>query len=124
MLDVFGWASSNSTRIFWGKGPRVPSFIPILRHRETDHQLFGVYVYESHVSIEIQFQYYKSKRPFDSEQKRMELRDRLNAIPGVTIADGSIGKRPSISLSSLLDSANRKNFLEAFDWMVAEIKKS
>lgn len=62
------------------------------------------------------------KLPFDQEEKRLELRARLNQIPGVAIARESITKRPSFSLSVLQNEARMEQFLQIFDWVIQEIQ--
>jgi hypothetical protein len=116
---ILEWANPRMTRIWWGQGSRSGSFVPVLRHKERDHQLFSVWTYGT---VEIYFYWYLYKPPFDSEEKRRELQSRLNAIPGVSIPDDAIAKRPGIRLSVLKESDALQQFLETFDWVVQEIK--
>ena len=118
---ILEWAKANSLRIWWGKGIRSGSFFPLLDYNGLTHWLISVWTYGS---IEVQFKVMKSKPPFDGESKRMELLRRLNEIPGVTIPENAITRRPSITLSSLKDKTILMQFLETFNWVVQEIKAS
>ena len=55
---------------------------------------------------------------------RLELRNKLNAIPGVDIAENKLEKRPTIPLSIFAEPESLKKFIEVFDWFVAEVKKT
>lgn len=79
-------------------------------------------------SVEIQFQHlarehaYASHHPFLSEEKRLELLQRLNDIPDVSLPPTSITKRPNIPLSTLFAPEARRRFLDTLDWLVAELR--
>jgi hypothetical protein len=80
-------------------------------HNEVDHQMFAVFTYGN---VEIYFQWYQHKAPFDSETKRRDLLNRLNAIPGVSIPENGITRRPSIPLIVLANPSALEQFLAAF----------
>ncbi len=81
--------------------------------------LFSVWTYGS---VELQFQHMKTP-PFAEEGKREELAQRLSAI-GLSIPEEALKKRPTFGLSLLLEPGRLDRFLEAFDWMLSEIKKN
>jgi hypothetical protein len=116
---ILTWAKSSVTRVWWGRGSRSGSFVPILDHRGRDHQLFAVWTYGT---VEIYFYWYQFKAPFDTEKKRQELLNRLNAIEGVLLPDDAIARRPGIPLSALEDEATLSQFLAIFDWVIQEIQ--
>ncbi len=70
------------------------------------------------------FQYLSRRPAFEDETRRMELRDRLNAIPGIDIPADRITKRPAFPLSVLRDEAAMNQFLEVLDWFVQEVEAS
>jgi len=113
------WAVANVTRVWWGKGKRSGSFVPILNYNGQDHQLMAVW---TNGGVEIYFQWYQYKPPFDSEERRQELLSRLNAIEGVALPDDCITRRPGIPLAVLADETRLEQFLELFDWVVQEIQ--
>ena len=83
--------------------------------------LFAVWTYGR---IEIQFQMMKTTPPFEAEAKRVELLQRLNALPGVIIPPDGITRRPSIRLSVLQDETVLQQFLAICDWIIQEITAS
>jgi hypothetical protein len=87
-------------------------------HKGRSYYPFAVYTYGR---VEIQFQHMR-RRPFDDEAKRLELLRRLNEIEGVDISVNKLTKRPSIPLSALRSTAALKQYLQAFDWYVQEVR--
>jgi predicted HNH restriction endonuclease len=63
----------------------------------------------------------KFRTPFDKEDKRRELRDRLNGIPRIKLNSISLNGRPSFSLSLLEDRDTFNKLVEVFGWYVDEI---
>lgn len=118
---ILAWSRANATRIWWGKGMTYGSLIPVLDHKKRGHQLFAVF---GTGAIEIYFQWYAQKPPFDDEAKRLELRDRLNAIPGVRIPADALLRRPSFPASLLRDPKALDQFLSTFDWYLQEVRAS
>lgn len=116
---IFEWGNSRVTYTWWGKGKVDGSFIPTLQQADVKHQLFAVW---TNGNIELYFQWYAVKPPFDLEQKRVELLNRLNTIPGVAVPADAITRRPSMPLFALTSEAALKRFFETFDWMIGEIK--
>jgi len=107
------------TRVWWGEGKRNGSFVPILTHKDVDHQLFAVW---TGGGLEVYFYWYQYKQPFDSEEKRRELLRRLNAIEGVSIPEDAINRRPSIALDVLEENNRLDRVLEVFEWVITEIE--
>lgn len=118
---ILQWARPRMTEIWWGQGKRSGSFVPILSHKDRDHQLFAVWTYGK---VEVYFYWYAYKPPFDDVENRRELLARLNGIPGVSLPDDAIERRPSIPLATLNDTIALEQFLGIFDWVVREIKTS
>lgn len=112
------WAIKHNLRIWWGEGQKDGSFFPMYDNKFGKNFLFSVWTYGS---VELQFQHMK-KPPFAEEGKRKELAQRLSAI-GLSISEETLKKRPTFGLSLLLEPGRLDKFLEAFDWMLTEIKK-
>jgi hypothetical protein len=108
-------------RIWWGKGARSGSFLPMVDHAGDQYWTIGVWTYGT---LEIQFQWMRRKRPFDAAAKREELRTRLNAIPGITIPADGIEKRPNVPLQALAGPGALEEFLEVLGWVVGEVQGS
>lgn len=118
---ILDWARPKAARVWWGTGKRNGSFVPIVSHRDRDHQPFAVW---TSGSVEIYFYWYQYKPPFDTAEKRRELLQRLNSIAGVAIAEEAVSKRPGIPLATLRSETSLRQFLAAFDWFIDEVKAS
>jgi len=118
---IFEWAKNNLPRFTWGNGKNKGSFFPVLDHNGESYWPISI---SSYGNIEIQFQWLKTRPPFDSESKRKEFLDRLNRIQGINIPAGSIDYRPKISLSVLKEKVELEQFLETLGWFVEVIKAS
>jgi len=116
---VLDWTKRNSLRIWWGKGVKDGSFYPMLDWKGSSHYTVSVWTYGR---LDIQFEMMQARPPFDDEQKRQELRHRLNQIPGVDIPAGAVTLRPRILLSTLNDKAAMDQFLGVLDWLVQQVK--
>lgn len=117
---LLAWATPKMTRMYWGTGKHMGSFVPILNHLNRDHQLFAVWTYGT---VEIYFHWYAGKPPFESEAKRRELLTKLNAIEGISIADDAITKRPNIPLSVLHSNEILQEFTGVFDWFIEQVQR-
>jgi len=106
---------------WWGRGNNNGSFFPILDHKGISYYPISIW---SNGKVVIQFQHLKKKPPFDSESKRRELMDRLNRIPGFSISEDALGRRPGVYLSIFKNEYEIQQFLETLDWAVQEIKRS
>ncbi len=118
---LLDWAQANTSKIWWGAGNRAGSFVPTVTHNGRDHQLFAVW---SSGTVEIYFFWYQRRAPFDTEAKRLELLQRLNAIDGINLPVTAIGKRPNIPLSVLSNASSMQAFIATFNWFIEEIKGS
>jgi hypothetical protein len=117
---IYTWAKQR-VQIWWGKGKQLGSFVPYFEHKGREHQLFAVYTYGG---VETYFYWHSFKPPFDSPEKRLAMLDKLNGIDGIDLPRESIDKRPSINLSILAKGDSLDRFLEVYDWVISEIKKS
>jgi len=112
------WAAERDCQVWWGRGLRDGSLVVGLESADVTHYLFTVWSYGR---VEINFQYLTHGLFADLEQRRA-LRDKLEQIDGVRIADEALSKRPSISLSTLAQGAAVERFLDAFDWAVEQLR--
>src|SRR4051812_1069464 len=115
----FHWAHDRQLVLQFGRGASVASFQPGLK--DSRGYMFPVYLYSSG-TFEIEFQTMESAPyyPFDDEAKRLELRRRLNAIPGLNVPDDRV--RPNLQLSLFADSAMFDQFLAVIDWTFDEAR--
>jgi len=118
---ILHWTKDKLPKIWWGRGKVDGSFYPMLDHKEKSYYPICIWSYGK---VEVQFQYLKRNPPFDSESKRKELLERLNQIPGFSIPDDAIERRPNVYLAVLKNKDSLNQFLETLDWTVQEILKS
>lgn len=119
---ILEWADPpRVTKVWWGEGRELGSFVPTYIHQGIKHQLFAVY---TNGVVEIYFQWYARKKPFASESLRKELQTQLNNLEGVDIQDEGLVRRPTIPLSTLDAGNNLARFFDIFDWVLETIKAS
>lgn len=116
---ILDWGKKITDDFFWGKGYNYGSFAPAFEHNGVRFYPGLIFTYGN---IEIQFKHLKKLTPFQSEELRRKLLDRLNQIPGVSISDKKIDARPSIPLKLLMPEKSLEKFLDILQWTVDEIK--
>lgn len=105
--------------IYWGRGRKQAGFVPTYVGTSR-HQLCAVYIYDSHIGIEICFEHFKP--PFDSVEKQRGLMRQFNDIPDIHITEDRLGKRPSFNCEILKNPTNFRKFIAIYRSMLAEIK--
>lgn len=118
---LLDWARGQMLRVTWGRGKVDGSFIPVLDHQGQPHYPLAVYTYGR---VEIQFQWL-TRQPFDDLELRRQFLSRLNQIPGVSLPDDAITRRPSIQLSLFAaDPTALKSLKDTLDWFCETVRKS
>ena len=118
--DILDWSKKYAKGIWWGKGKVTGSFVPTYDTSNNIHyQLFAVF---TNGTIQIYFGIYQNRPEFESEEKRLELLDRLNSIPQVNISRSAIDRYPSIPLKIFADENQLKRFFNVYEWFISEIK--
>jgi hypothetical protein len=116
---ILDWAKKKTTGIWWGKGKFTGSFVPTYdAPNGTHYQLFAVF---TNGTIQVYYQSYMRRPVFDSEDKRLELLEKLNRIDGVSIPQSSITKYPSIQFLNFTDTERIKSFCQVFEWFMGEV---
>lgn len=70
------------------------------------------------------FQHLRIRRLFDDVAMREELRQRLNAAPGLDLAAAKIELRPGFPVKTLVDPTTRAVVLETLEWFYAQARKA
>jgi hypothetical protein len=105
----------------WGQGSADGSCFLGLTHKEKTVYLFLIYTYGR---VEVQFQRMLSCPPFDLDAKRIEWRDRLNQMPGLSkFGPEVITTRPAFDIVLLENPDALAKFYDAIEWAVTEIKR-
>jgi hypothetical protein len=118
---IFTYAEERGLSETFGSGSQLAS----VQHglNAEDAYVFPFLIYNNG-GVEVAFQTMISAPypPFAAEAKRLELRDRLQAITGIDLKLEKISKRPNVQLSSLRPEAAFQTFTETFDWILAEAR--
>jgi hypothetical protein len=118
---ILQWARSTGHPLWSGKGTQSGSvYVDVGQPRQPVYP-FAIWTYGK---IEVQLQSLTRVPPFDSESSRRELQRRLNAIPGIAIADESFTKRPSFSLALLNEDATLNQFIGAVEWTETAVREA
>jgi hypothetical protein len=119
--NIYEWSKDKMSRIWWGHGVQYGSFVPEFDFGGLEYQPFAVF---TNGYVNIYFQYFRRKPPFESEQKRLELLGRLNSLLPKQLQVEAINRQPGIPMADLAKGEMGHTFLKAFDWFVDEIKKA
>jgi len=114
--EIQGWLERNGTLFTTRDG-----FACAIQHEGVDHYPLKV---RMRGEIRFWFQYLANKPPFSDEKLRLELLDRLNAIPGIEIGRDRIAGKPKIELSAISEPQARKSFLSTLDWILETVQKT
>ncbi len=114
---ILRWSDHKGCRVWWGKGAQWGSFM--MGHVGIEHYTIAVW---TSGLIEIPFNWLRRTPPFDAESKRQELREKLNAVPGISIPESGIEKHPNVRLQVLTAPGALEQFLEALEWVEGEIR--
>ena len=113
---VVEWAKGGLSDVWMGAGTVDGSLTPLV-HMADGRQFFP-FILWTYGTIEIQFAALSRRPPFDRLDLRRELRDRLDALPSVSIPDEKLDKRPGIPMITLSDPAALKQFIATMEWVL------
>lgn len=117
--ELYQWMLARGWEPTFGNGKQDGSFIPVFA---ANGRHFPIALYSSG-QIEVQFQHLKP--PFDGEQARRDLLDRVNQVPGVSFGPDVISRRPSIPLSLMAhDPAASEELKDVIEWFEDEASKA
>lgn len=119
--QLFAWTRGKG-RLWFGSGTRNGSFgLTVADSAGQEYYLFAAF---THGTVEVYFQWLKTRPSFDDESKRRDLLARLNAIEGVDLPADAIERRPGVPLALLTRSDRLQQFLETLDWVIAQVRAS
>jgi hypothetical protein len=117
--DLLEWGRHLS-RIWWGRGAKVGSFVPVL-----DYEGGSFYPLRVTTRPAVRVSFYRMEAPpFNQDAAREELRQRLNALPPFDIPPEGIQGNPGVTLADLKDRDVLRQFLHVLDWSVEEVKRA
>lgn len=111
---------------FWR---RQGGYIDYGRHEETScfptldvgtsrepHLMWPIWIYPVSGTVEVVFQYLKTRSPFDDVEQRRELLQRLNKIDGIELPEAKLDLRPSFPVQVFAEHGDA--ICEVLDWFV------
>jgi hypothetical protein len=101
----------------WTHG-RGATFGSLILQVKTPDGLGVAFTFWTNGTVEIGFQYMRARGAFQSEDVRLEWRDRLSRIPGLEVSIEAITKRPTLPVRPLRDAVALKQFEEMLQWVI------
>ncbi|MEZ2227389.1 MAG: hypothetical protein ACBR12_13135 [Microcoleus sp.] len=120
--EIYVWVKNQAPEmdIQWGTGDTYGGFAAHLHLKaKKPYQLFTVNIAGK---MEISAHNYGSQRPFNREEKWLELRNKFSSIGLSLPTEPGEVRSPSLALFTLQDESDLNQVIEIFDWVVAEIK--
>lgn len=117
--EILEWSKEKADWIWWGRGKRSGSFVPVIGPEGNGSTFIIVWTYGV---VENQFQWLARKDAFKDESQRKELVRRLNRIPGVQLYDDVITRRPSFPMECLNDEGAMNIFKETYEWVIGQLR--
>ena len=117
---IIQWARFRGLTIRWPRtyNPNLDAYIKI---GDDSIRLFGVSVSVNGAEFWNRFKEYSEIPPFDSDEKRQELIDRLNEDKNIFIPGNSIEHGRKIKFDALKDESTIGHLFEVYDWFLNEI---
>lgn len=122
--EIYTWVKDRSPEmdIQWGTGDTYGGFAANLHQKgKKPYQLFTVNITGK---MEISAHNYGSQRPFNQEEKWLELRSKLSSIGLSLPTEPGERRSPSLALFTLQDASALNQVIETFDWITDEIKRA
>jgi hypothetical protein len=111
--EIMNWCADKPLRLAWGTGAKSGSFSPVLDHHGQSYWPVALWTYGQ---VEFQFQYMKTRPPFDDLELRQEWLGRVNAIPDISLPASGVERRPSFPITLLTDRKRLEQFLASMEW--------
>jgi hypothetical protein len=112
---LFEFLSSRSTQVVYGKG-RSYGTVNFYHSDDREQQLFGL---ATNGRVGINFAP-RSASPFADEQKRRELAQKLNLVPGISLP---FTLNPSFLLGPVVEQNGLETLLSVMEWAIGEMQR-
>jgi alkylated DNA nucleotide flippase Atl1 len=119
LLD--SWREVGGTLTF-GSASQTTSCFPMIRGRG-EASIWPLSIYPGS-TVEVVFQYLKTRPPFDDPALRGELRNRLNSADEIEIPLAKLELRPSFPIDALADGGTWSVVEETLRWFVGVVRES
>lgn len=117
--SLLEWARTNVGDVEPTDAMIDPSYPIVFEHDGRKHRLFYI---RASGSVELQLRPNAEVPPFNAEDMQLALLKRLNAIPGVDIAQDAVNRYPKLPFSLFVDEANLRQFLKTYEWFLEQAK--
>ena len=115
---LVNWGKANACKFSFGNGEVAAFTIGVTVGAVTE---IPVVLYASG-TVGITFRYMGGKPAFGDEAKRLELLERFNQVPGVSIDPSRVNGEPTVELALLAEPRARDAFLAVLDWFASEVR--
>ena len=115
---IMDWMRRNADQVSFNDNPIWGGMAPLFDRGGKPFYPIQIW---SDGSIGIYFQYMLGRPVFDDIEKRRELMGRLNQVPGFTLKETSLSKRPQVKLDVFSRPEVTETFLAVMDWFVAQL---
>ncbi|PAU95371.1 hypothetical protein CK503_04030 [Aliifodinibius salipaludis] len=116
--QIFAWAENTCDQLGYGRGKTMGSMIPVIEKDGKEHYPFAVWTTGY---VELYFQWHSYKKPFDSEELRLEMLEKFKQIKGISLNKDDINKRPSVQFNILQQGDNLEKFFEIHEWFIKQL---
>jgi uncharacterized protein with ParB-like and HNH nuclease domain/alkylated DNA nucleotide flippase Atl1 len=99
----------------YGSADETSVFLMVDQREIRNGGLWPAAIYPSG-KFEVVFQWMQYRPPFDDVALREELRQRLNAVPGVDLPAVKLAMRPGFDVALLVDEQSQERLVEALAW--------
>lgn len=117
--SISRWARKHDIEIQWGTGMKVGTMMLAFEH---DGKKYPLAYPKTDGKVELQLSQLEDKPPFNREEKRRELRARLNSVGGFRITENRLDKYPVIPMDVLQQEDRLNRFLEVLEWATDEVQ--
>lgn len=119
--QILNWVENKNIRIWWGEGRITGSLYPLVDVSGKSFLSFAIW---TNGTAQIQFGPMRSNPAFQDELRRLELLEKLNQVPGMSLPANSLDKYPSFPLNILANEKSLATFLGIWDWFFEETRKA
>ena len=133
VLESVGTDADITKRLiewFYSKGVKVsfpktlnPTIRFMVNQNGSAHKICDINGAMDKGELWLSFIEYSNLSPFDSDEKRQELIDKINSIGGIGIKTESINNSRRIFISALGDESVYAEFIKVYDWFFDQVRE-
>ena len=115
--NIHRWISPLVDEVTWGqaRGRMVPTVI------KTELGISFLFFVPTD-NLEVRFVYLRKQPPFDAESVIHELLRKMNEVPGLSLRQEALGRKPGFPLQLLAAPGALEKSQAAIEWMIDQIR--